>query len=161
MTVKVTRPEIIMRETINQPDTHTLAGHVIQTVFHKSTTVVTYSGGSYQSFGMSKSFTPRFSNSIIWLKITIAGEHYNYSDLGIRYNINQDSTVLYDSQYTDYHSSDNSQNISQHTMQWYGSAGSTSARNYSVTFRPSNSNGTARVNNYGDPSYMTIMEIAQ
>ena len=137
------------------------AGHVIQTVFHSSATVVTYSGSTYQTFGMSKSFTPRLSNSIIWLIITIAGEHYGYSDLGIRYNVKQDSTVLYDSQYTDYHSSDSSQNISQHTMQWYGSAGSTSARSYSVTFRPSNSNGTARVNNYGDPSYMTIMEIAQ
>ena len=137
------------------------AGHVIQTVFHSSATVVTYSGSTYQTFGMSKSFTPRLSNSIIWLIITIAGEHYGYSDLGIRYNVKQDSTVLYDSQYTDYHSSDSSQNISQHTMQWYGSAGSTSARSYSVTFRPSNSNGTARVNNYGDPSFMTIMEIAQ
>ena len=161
MTVKVTIPEINIRETINQPDTHTLAGHAIQTVFHKSATVVTYSGSSYQSFGMSKSFTPRFSNSIIWLVITISGEHYGYSDLGIRYNVNQDSTVLYDSQYTDYHSSDSSQNISQHTMQWYGSAGSTIARSYSVTFRPTNPSGTARVNNYGDPSYMTIMEIAQ
>jgi len=161
MTVKVTIPEINIRETINQPDTHTLAGHAIQTVFHKSATVVTYSGSSYQSFGMSKSFTPRFSNSIIWLIITISGEHYGYSDLGIRYNVNQDSTVLYDSQYTDYHSSDSSQNISQHTMQWYGSAGSTIARSYSVTFRPTNPSGTARVNNYGDPSYMTIMEIAQ
>ena len=137
------------------------AGHVIQTVFHSSATVVTYSGSAFQSFGMSKSFTPKFSDSIIWLIITISGEHYGYSDLGIRYYINQDSTVLYDSQYTDYHSSDSSQNISQHTMQWYGSAGSTSARSYSVTFRPTNSNGTARVNNYGDPSYMTIMEIAQ
>ena len=92
---------------------------------------------------ITSTFTPRFSNSIIWLIVTIAGEHYNYSDLGIRYNINQDSTVLYDSQYTDYHSSDNSQNISQHSMQWYGSAGSTSARSYSVSFRPSNSNGSA------------------
>ena len=138
-----------------------ISGHVIQTVFHSSATVVTYSGSAFQTFGMSKSFTPKFSDSIIWLIVTIAGEHYGYSDLGIRYYINQDSTVLYDSQYTDYHSSDSSQNISQHTMQWYGSAGSTSARSYSVTFRPTNSSGTARVNNYGDPSYMTIMEIAQ
>tara|TARA_B100000900_G_scaffold415966_1_gene448195 strand:+ start:3559 stop:4035 length:477 start_codon:yes stop_codon:yes gene_type:complete len=138
-----------------------IAGHVIQTVFHSSATVVTYSGSTMQTFGMSKSFTPKFSDSIIWLIVTIAGEHYGYSDLGVRYYINQDSTVLYDSQYTHYHSSDSSQNISQHTMQWYGNAGSTSARNYSVTFRPSNPSGTARVNNYGEPSYMTIMEIAQ
>ena len=137
------------------------AGHVIQTVFHSSATVVTYSGGAYQTFGMSKSFAPHFANSLIWLMITISGEHYGYSDLGIRYNVKQDSTVLYDSQYTDYHSSDSSQNISQHTMQWYGSAGSTSARSYSVEFKPTNPSGTARVNNYGDPSYMTIMEIAQ
>ena len=140
-------------------DVH-IPGHVVQTVFHSSATVVTYSGSAFQTFGMSKGFTPKFSNSIIWIIVTIAGEHYGYSDLGIRYYINQDSTVLYDSQYTHYHSSDSSQNISQHTMQWYGSAGSTSARNYSVTFRPSNPSGTARVNNYGDPSFMTIMEIA-
>ena len=137
------------------------AGHVIQTVLHNTATVVTYSGSAMQTFGMSVTFTPKFSDSLIWLIVTIAGEHYGYSDLGIRYQLDQDGTVVYDSQYTHYHSSDSSQNISQHTIQWYGSASSTSARTYSVKFRPSNPSGTARVNNYGDPSFMTIMEIAQ
>ena len=33
--------------------------------------------------------------------------------------------------------------------------------NLEQLIKPSNPSGTARVNNYGDPSFMTIMEIAQ
>lgn len=139
-----------------------IAGHVIQVQHHTSSTVVTYSGGSFQSFNMSYTFTPKYATSNIWLCATIAGEHYNYSDLGITYGIYVNGSQVYTSQYTDYHSADSSQNISQHMLQYYDTGfGSTSPRTYAILFAPSNAAGTARVNNYGAPSRMTLMEIAQ
>jgi len=138
-----------------------IAGHVVQVQHHTSSTVVTYTGGSFQTFNMSYTFTPLFANSKIWLCATIAGEHYNYSDLGITYGIYINGSQVYTSQYTDYHSADNSQNISQHMLQYYDTVSSTSPRTYAILFAPSNAVGTARVNNYGAPSRMTLMEIAQ
>jgi len=138
-----------------------IPGHVIQVQHHTSSTVVTYTGSSFQTFNMSYTFTPLFANSKIWLCATIAGEHYNYSDLGIRYGIYINGSQVYNSQYTDYHSVDDSQNISQHMLQYYDTVSSTSPRTYAILFAPTNASGTARVNNYGAPSRMTLMEIAQ
>ena len=63
--------------------------------------------------------------------------------------------------YMDYHSNDNSQNISTQTLIHSESAGSTSARTYDVRFTCSIAvNSGARTNNYNAPSNMVITEIA-
>jgi len=137
-----------------------ITGNTIQTVVKTSSTVVTQTSSAITGFGLSQSFTPKFASSKILIIGAIAGEHYAYSDLGIRYDLTQDGTQIRYWPYVDYHSADDSQNISTQNLQWYGDATNTNARTYEFRFQPSNGNGTARVNNYNGPSQMTIMEIA-
>lgn len=136
-------------------------GSVIQTVTKTSSTVVTVTTGTPTTFGLSQSFTPKFSTSKILITGSIAGEHYSYSDLGLRLALQRDGGDIRNWSYLDYHSSDASQNISTQTLQFVEDASNTNARTYQWTARPSNASGTARVNNYNAPSHMTIMEIAQ
>ena len=136
-------------------------GQIIQTVTKTSSTVVTVTTGTPTTFGLSQSFTPKSSTSKILIIGSIAGEHYSYSDLGLRLALQKDGSDVRNWQYLDYHSNDTSQNISTQTLQYVENASNTTARTYQWTARPSNANGTARINNYGAPSHMTIMEIAQ
>jgi len=136
-----------------------ITGNIIQTVVKISSTVVTQTSAAITGFGLSQSFTPKFASSKILIIGAIAGEHYAYSDLGIRFDLTKDGTQIRYWPYVDYHSSDSSQNISIQNLQWYGDATNTNARTYEFRFQPSNGSGTARVNNYNAPSQMTIMEI--
>ncbi len=135
-------------------------GHIIQTVVKTSSTVVTVSGSSLTTFGLSQSFTPKFAGSNILIVGSLAGEHYSASDQGVRVDLTKDGSQFRYWAYLDYHSSDASQNISIQTLQWYGSATNTDARTYEFRICSSAGGGTARVNNYNGPSQMTIMEIA-
>ena len=137
-----------------------ITGNIIQTVVKTSSTVVTQTSFAITGFGLSQSFTPKFASSKILIMGAIAGEHYSYSDLGIRFDLTKDGTQIRYWPYVDYHSADNSQNISIQNLQWYEDATNTNARTYEFRFQPSNGSGTARVNNYNYPSQMTIMEIA-
>ena len=137
-----------------------VTGNIIQVVVKTSSTVVTQTSAAITGFGLSQSFTPKFASSKILIIGNLAGEHYSYSDLGIRYDLTEDGTQIRYWPYVDYHSADSSQNISVQNLQWYGDATSTNARTYEFRFQPSTSNGTARMNNYNAPSIMTIMEIA-
>jgi hypothetical protein len=138
-----------------------IPGHIIQTVTSTSSTVITVSSATATTFGLSQVFTPHYATSKILITASIAGEHYSFSDLGLRMALQRDGSDIRNWQYLDYHSSDSSQNISTQTLQFVEDAQNTNARTYQWTARPSNASGTARINNYGAPSHMTIMEIAQ
>ncbi len=137
-----------------------VSGNVLQVVVKTSSTVVTQTSSAITGFGLSQSFTPKFASSKILIIGAIAGEHYSYSDLGITFDLTKDGTQIRVWPYVEYHSADDSQNISIQNLQWYGDATNTNARTYEFRFQPSNGSGTARMNNYNAPSQMTIMEIA-
>jgi hypothetical protein len=137
------------------------AGSVVQTAVKTSDTVVTQTSSALIGFGLSLAFTPKFVGSKILIIASIAGEHYGYSDLGIRYDLIQDGSQVRYWPYVDYHSADDSQNISIQTLQWQTTAASTNSTTFEFRFQPSNGSGTGRVNNYNSPSHMTIMEIKQ
>lgn len=136
-------------------------GSIIQMVSNSTSNVSSVSSNTYTDFGLSMSFTPKLANSHIHIFLAIGGEHYNYSDLGLRIELRKDSSQVRQWSYLDYHSSDSSQNISVQSLQYSESAGNTNARTYDVRFQPSNGNGTARINQYTGPSFMTIQEIKQ
>tara|TARA_Y100000389_G_scaffold115089_1_gene112171 strand:- start:283 stop:1128 length:846 start_codon:yes stop_codon:yes gene_type:complete len=141
-----------------------VAGDILQKVVKSSGTVVTVTNsGNYNGFGLSQSFTPILASSIILIEANVAGEHYgSNTDRGIRYEIRQDGTQAQLFPYMDYHSSDNSQNISTQKLVAALDATNTSARTYDVVFRCSaSSNASARVNNYNGPSYLVITEVAR
>lgn len=138
-------------------------GHVIQQVIKTSGTVITVTNSaSLTAFGLTQSFTPKFANSTIFIVANIAGEHYgSHTDRGLRFEFRKDSSQIRYWPYIDYHSADNSQNISTQTLLHSESAGSTSARTYEVRFCASTgTNTSSRVNNYNAPSNMVITEIA-
>ena len=135
-------------------------GTIIQTVVKTSSTVVTQTSATRTTFGLSQSFTPKFADSNILIIGAIAGEHYSHSDLGLTIDLTKDGSQVRNWPYMDYHSADNSQNISIQNLHWYESAANTNARTYEFRFQPSSGSGTARVNNYNGPSQMTIFEIA-
>ena len=111
-------------------------GHIIQQVIKTSGTVVTVTNNaSLTAFGLTQSFTPKFTNSTILIVASIAAEHYgSHTDRGIRYSIRKNSVQMKYLPYIDYHSADASQNISIQTLLHSESAGSTSARTYEVRF---------------------------
>ena len=135
------------------------SGTILQAVTKTTTTVATVTTASMTGFGLSQSFTPKSASSTILIFLVVAGEHYSHSDLGIRIELRKDSSQVRNWAYLDYHSVDNSQNISIQHLQYQESASNTNARTYDVRAQPSNGSGTARVNNYNSPSMMTIMEI--
>lgn len=139
-------------------------GKVIQFVQKTSSTVITQANSSsLVSFGLSQAFTPKSATSTIFLMANVAGEHYgSHTDRGLRFDFTKDGDQIRYWPYVDYHSNDNSQNISTQTLLHSESAGNTNARTYEVRFCcTSSSNSTGRINNYNAPSRLVIMEIAQ
>lgn len=137
-------------------------GHIIQTVMTTSTTVVTTTTASLTAFGLSTSFTPRLANSTILITANIAAEHYGtHTDRGLRFEFRKNSSQIRYWPYVDYHSNDNSQNISTQTLTHSESATNTTARTYDVRFCASTGTNTSgRINNYNGPSRLIIQEIA-
>jgi hypothetical protein len=113
--------------------------------------------------GMSITMTPKFSNSTIVITTMIAAEtHSSHPDKGIRFWIKRDGSNVYESQYDLYNSSDANQRIGKVHLMFNESAVSTSERTYKIAFASTRDTSTAiaRVNNYGEPSSMMILEIA-
>ena len=138
-------------------------GHIIQKVIKVSATAVTVTNAvTMTAFGLTQSFTPKFANSTILIVANIAAEHYGtHTDRGLRFEIRKNSSQVRFWPYMDYHSADQSQNISTQTLIHSESAGSTSARTYEVRFcASSGTNTSSRVNTYNGPSNMVITEIA-
>ena len=148
--------------TINIID-KVVPGHVIQTVTVTSSTVVSTTSTSLTAFGLSTSFTPKDANSIILITANVAGEHYGtHADRGLRFEFRSNGSQIRYWPYVDYHSNDNSQNISTQTLTHSENAVNTTARTYEVRFcASSGTNTTGRINNYNSPSRLIIQEIAQ
>lgn len=137
-------------------------GHIIQTVTVTSSSAVTTTSASLTAFGLSTSFTPKQATSTILITANVAAEHYGtHADRGLRFEFRKDSSQIRYWPYVDYHSNDNSQNISVQTLTHSESAGNTTARTYDVRFCASTGTNTSgRVNTYNGPSRLTIQEIA-
>ena len=137
------------------------AGHVVQFATDLDTTALTMSSDlNYHDTGLSISFTPKHSNSIILIHCMMGGEVYSNSNIGIGFKVFRDSTEIYNNDYAIYNSNNNAQRIDQVPILITETSSSTSARTYKVQASRRASSGTARINQYGE-SRMTIMEIAQ
>lgn len=137
------------------------AGTVIQTVDSSSTAVVTTSSsGTWVDSGDTITITPKFATSKLHILVYAAGETYGAANQGNGYRIMNGSTILYDNEYALYNSNSNTQRIDKLVLLHIESAASTSARTYTLQVRV-RGNGYARHNQYGEPSRMVIMEIAQ
>ena len=96
MTVKVTRPEINLRETINQLDTHTYRpGDQVQMVYgeNNQTNQNTSSSGAWTTVTtLAVSITPKFTNSLIKAELNVhcLTNACNYCGGGLR----RDSTAV-------------------------------------------------------------------
>ena len=136
-------------------------GTVIQTVDSSSTSVVsTASSGTWVDAGDTITITPKFATSKLHILVYAAGETYGAANQGSGYRIMNGSTIVYDNEYSNYNSNSNTQRIYNVVLLHIESAASTSARTYTLQVRV-RGNGTARHNQYGEPSRMVIMEIAQ
>ena len=138
-------------------------GHIIQKVVKVSATAVTVTNAvTATAFGLNQSFTPKFANSTILINISASAEHYGtHTDRGLRFELRKDNVQQDQWDYVDYHSNDNSQNISVQYLTHSDVAGNTTARTYDVRFSASSgSNTSGRVNTYNAPSYLIITEIA-
>ena len=137
------------------------AGSVIQTVDSSSTSVVTTaSSGTWVDSGDTITITPKFATSKLHILVYAAGETYGAANQGSGYRIMNGSNIVYDNEYSNYNSDENTQRIDKVILLHVESAISASARTYTLQVRI-RGNGTARHNQYGEPSRMVIMEIAQ
>ena len=155
---------ILKVDTINEKTSGNgvlIPGHVIQTVDSSNSTLLsTSSSGTWVDSGETITITPKFATSKLHMWVYAAGEVYGAANQGSGYRIMNGSTVVYDNEYSNYNSDENTQRIDKVVLLHIESAASTSARTYTLQVRI-RGNGTARHNNYGEPSRMVIMEIAQ
>jgi len=141
--------------------TLTAPGHVIQTVdSSNSTELTTSSSGTWVDAGETITITPKFATSKLHMWVYAADEVYGAANQGSAYRIMNGSTIVYDNEYSNYNSDENTQRIDKVILLHIESAANTSARTYTLQVRI-RGNGTARHNKYGEPSRMVIMEIAQ
>lgn len=136
-------------------------GHVIQVRQTGDSTVQTLtSSGTWVATGLSVTFTPKYDDSLILIQANMAGEVYGGSNLGVGYAITKNGTIIFNSDYDLYNSSNNAQRIGKVTLFDAEVSGSVTARTYGISFRPMGA-GTARNNYYGSPSRLFVWEIAQ
>ena len=109
MTVKVTRPEINLRETINQLDTHTYRpGDQVQMVYgeNNQTNQNTSSSGAWTTVTtLAVSITPKFTNSLIKAELNVhcltnacnycgGGLRRDSTDIGYMFGYNNSTTYI-------------------------------------------------------------------
>ena len=135
-------------------------GHVIQVRQTGDSTVQTSTSGTWVATGLTISFTPKYDDSLILIQANMAGEVYSSSNMGIGYAITRDGTVIYNNDYDIYNSSNNAQRIEKVTLFDAEVSNSVTARTYGISFRAMGS-GTARNNQYGEPSRLFVWEIKQ
>lgn len=125
-----------------------------------STSFVSLAGGGNS---LSVTITPTNASNRLLIMVMLAAETYNasYTDRGIDYAIYQDGVEIYRADYDLYNSSDAGQRIQRTTPMVEIAAGKTTASTINMNYRSTVSGGNTRINNYGGPSVMTVMEIAQ
>ena len=138
-------------------------GMIIQVAQHQNSTESSTAGTTYIDTGCTLAFTPKYSNSLLIFHAMMAAEQYSAANTGSRYRLMRDSTIIYESDYDLYHSSQASgnQNIEKVNYLFQETSSSTSARTYKWQYSSVTSGGTSRHNKYGSPSMMMIMEVAQ
>ena len=136
-------------------------GMVVQIATDLDTTTLTLSSDqNYYNTGLSITFTPKYSNSIILIQCMMGGEVYSSSNIGIGFRVLKDAAIIYDNDYAIYNSSNNAQRIEQVPILYTETSGSTAARTYKVQVSRRAGGGTARLNAYSQSS-MVITEYAQ
>ena len=136
-------------------------GMVVQIATDNDTTTLTMSSDqSYHDTGLSITFTPKYSNSIILIQCMMAGEVTGSSNIGIGFQVYKDGSSIYNNDYAIYNSSNNAQRIEQVPILVRETSGNTTARTYKIVAARRAGGGTAYVNRYGE-SYMIITEYAQ
>ena len=113
--------------------------------------------------GMTITLTPKSAANTILIGAVISAETYgSHADKGVRFGIYRGSTSIYSNEYDLYNSQSATQRIQKSPLMFLENAASTASRTYKITFSSTrtDSNATARVNNYGEPSTMYIFEIA-
>jgi hypothetical protein len=125
--------------------------------------------------GLSITFTPRFSNSLILVRASISGSNSYVNSYGVFKNgattvstAGQTNLNEPDMQATQYLNTATTENIYQVPVMYYETAGSTTARTYAI-YVTSAWSGTPiltyvnnrNANDMASFSYMSVMEIAQ
>ena len=140
-----------------------IPGHVIQVVDASSSTQISVTSGTPTSAGFNLTITPTFSNSKLIVQGVLAGEAMSAggTDYGFRYQLYRNGSSVYDALYDIYMSSNNNQRIQKVPILFTQIANTTSALTFEVYFNVTGSSSQARLNYYGAPSKLVIMEIAQ
>ena len=136
-------------------------GMVVQIATDHDTASLTMgSDQSYHDTGLSITFTPKYSNSIILIQCMMGAEVTGSSNIGIGFQVYKDGSSIYNNDYALYNSSNNAQRIEQVPILVRETSGNTTARTYKIVAARRAGGGTAYVNRYGE-SYMIITEYAQ
>jgi hypothetical protein len=140
-----------------------IPGHVIQVVDASSSTQISVTSGSPTSAGFNLSITPTFTNSKLIVQGILAGEAISSggTDYGFKYRLYRNGSSVYNAEYDIYMSSNNNQRIQKVPILFTQTANTTSTLTFEVYFNNTGSSSNARLNYYGAPSRLVIMEIAQ
>lgn len=141
------------------------AGTLLQYKTQKASGTVTMTSTSYVDSGSTVAITPLSSSNIIIITAMLAAEVYGTANTGANYKLQRviggSATDIYDTDYDLYHSSSDDQRIDRVIMHYVDGPGRTAGveHTYKVVVRSSTVAGTARHNNYGDPSVITVYEV--
>lgn len=140
-----------------------IPGHVIQVVDTAVSTAISVTSGTPTSAGFNLSITPTFTNSKLIVQGILAAEAISSggTDYGFKYQLYRNGSSVYDANYDIYMSSNNNQRIQKVPVLFTQTANTTSTLTFEIYFNNTGSSSNARLNYYGAPSRLVIMEIAQ
>ena len=149
-------------KTLKATDTPIVgAGNAIQIATGRdTTTLLLNSDSSYHDTGLSVTFTPKYSTSLILIQCMMGAEAFGTSNTGVGFKLLKDGSLVYDNDYALYHSNSNDQRIDQVPILYTENASNTNARTYKVQMARRSGSGSARLNAYAE-SRMVVTEYAQ
>lgn len=141
------------------------AGTLLQYKTQKHDGVTTMTSQSFVDSGSSVAITPLSSSNIIIITAMLAAEVYGTANTGARYKLQRviggSATDVYETDYDLYHSSSDDQRIDRVIMHYIDGPGRTAGVEvtYKVVVSSSTVAGSARHNQYGSPSVITVYEV--
>ena len=141
------------------------AGTLLQYKSQKADGVLTMTSQSFIDSGSSVAITPLSSSNTIIITAMLAAEVYGTANTGARYKLQRviggSATDVYETDYDLYHSSCDDQRIDRVIMHYIDGPGRTAGVEitYNVVVSSSTVAGTARHNQYGSPSVITVYEV--
>ena len=168
MTVKVTRPEIDIIETLTQLDTHYQPGNIIQIQRAEYRTYSNTASTSYVASGLAVNITPKFTSSSILVRVIINGSYINssqkYAFFALYRGSSNVASLSTTGGYVLNFSSGPSYGTYSNIYEHLDSPNSTSQQTYALYW--ATSGGTLYINNYNSGSTsslstITATEIAQ